>query len=53
MARAAHGIDYLAELDAMRDAYVKALPWQRLSVIRLRLIIPSTWWADASRPALN
>ncbi len=37
MARAAHGIDYLAELDAMRDAYVKALPWQRLSVIRLRL----------------
>lgn len=37
MTRAAHGIDYLAELDAMRDAYVRALPWQRLAVIRLRL----------------
>lgn len=37
MARAAHGIDYVAELAKMREAYASAMPWQRLAVIRLRL----------------
>jgi len=37
MARAAHGIDYVAELAKIRQAYASAMPSQRLAVIRLRL----------------
>ena len=37
MARAAIGIDYVAELLKIRDHYVSATPRQRLSVIRQRL----------------
>jgi hypothetical protein len=37
MARAAHGIDYVAELLSIRDAYVTATPRQRFSIIRQRL----------------
>ena len=37
MARTAHGIDYEAELAAIRDAYVCATPRQRLHIIRQRL----------------
>lgn len=37
MARAAHGIDYVAELLKIRETYVTASPRQRLSIIRQRL----------------
>src|SRR5437773_12053896 len=37
MARAASGIDYLAELSRIRDAYISATPRQRLSIARQRL----------------
>jgi len=37
MARAAHGIDYVAELLKIRETYARLAPRQRLSVIRQRL----------------
>lgn len=37
MARSAHGIDYEAELAAIRATYVCATPRQRLHIIRQRL----------------
>ena|SRR5215831_8231268 len=37
MARVASGIDYLAELSQIRDAYISATPRQRLSIVRQRL----------------
>jgi len=37
MARAAHGIDYVAELLDIRDKYITATPRQRFSIIRQRL----------------
>ena len=37
MVRAVPGIDYVAELISVRDAYMSATPKQRLSVIRQRL----------------
>lgn len=37
MARLVNGIDYVAELDKIRNNYVTATPRQRLSIIRQRL----------------
>ena len=37
MARAANGVDYVAELLKIRDMYATATPRQRLSIIRQRL----------------